>query len=109
MVEEVLERQTKAMVVQTGQPFDTAMVSVARTHAGQRLQELAESEHRDELAAYWQANLPRRRAEERHYSWLEGYLGWLDGKEARAEYHKLLEAELSGLKRCAGSPSPSGR
>ncbi len=30
----------------------------------------------------------------RHYSWLEDYLAWLDGKEARREYHALLEQEI---------------
>jgi hypothetical protein len=28
-----------------------------------------------------------RFATERRYSWVEGYLEWLEGKEARAEYH----------------------
>lgn len=107
MVEEVLERQTKALVAETGQPLDTAMDSVAETPAGRQLQELASGEHRDERAAAWQAGLLRRRAEERHYSWLEGYLGWLDARETRADYHALLEAELSDLKRCAGTPSTS--
>jgi hypothetical protein len=32
--------------------------------------------------------------EKRHYSWLEDYLAWLDGEEARREYHALLEQEI---------------
>ena len=38
-----------------------------------------------------------RFATERHYSWVEGYMEWLEGKEARAEYHARLEAELASL------------
>ena len=53
-------------------------------------------EHRNEKAAEWQARLPRKRAEERHYfSWVEGYMRRLEGKEDRAEYCALLE-ELAG-------------
>jgi hypothetical protein len=33
-----------------------------------------------------------------HYSWLESYMEWLEGKEARAEYHAVLEEELAGLR-----------
>jgi len=39
-----------------------------------------------------------RFATERHYSWVEGYMEWLEGKEARAEYHALLEEELASLR-----------
>lgn len=35
---------------------------------------------------------------ERPYSWLEGYMQWLEGKEARAQYHALLEEELASLR-----------
>ena len=38
-----------------------------------------------------------RFATERHYSWVEGYMEWLEGKEARAEHHARLEAELASL------------
>ena len=54
--------------------------------------------HRDEKAAEWQANLLWQRIEERHYSWAEGYRDWLSGKEARAEYHALLEEALTSLR-----------
>jgi hypothetical protein len=40
----------------------------------------------------------RRFATERHYSWVEGYMEWLEGKEARAEYYALLEEELASLR-----------
>jgi hypothetical protein len=60
---------------------------------------LANDEHRDEKATDWQASLPRKRAKERHYySWFESYMKWLAGKEARAEYHALLEQELANLR-----------
>jgi hypothetical protein len=35
---------------------------------------------------------------ERHYSWLESYMEWLEGKEQRAQYHTHLEEELSSLR-----------
>jgi hypothetical protein len=35
---------------------------------------------------------------ERHYSWVEGYMEWLEGKEERAHYHVLLEEELASLR-----------
>jgi len=39
-----------------------------------------------------------RFAAERHYSWLESYLEWLEGKEERVRYHALLEEELASLR-----------
>ena len=30
---------------------------------------------------------------ERHYSWVESYMEWLEGKEERAHYHALLEED----------------
>jgi hypothetical protein len=37
-------------------------------------------------------------AAERHYSWVENYMEWLEGKEERPEYHALLEEELASLR-----------
>src|ERR671927_1714038 len=74
MVEEVLDRQAKALVGRTGQPLEAALEEVGDTKAGRQLRELAHSEYQERKAAEWQANLPRRRAEERHYSWLESYM-----------------------------------
>jgi len=31
------------------------------------------------------------------YSWLEGYMEWLEGKEARSRYHALMGEELASL------------
>ena len=94
MAEEVLVRQAKALVDRTGLPFETSLESVAETEAGRQLKELANSAYSEERAANWQASLPWQRAEERHYSWLESYMEWLEGKEARTEYHAVLEEEL---------------
>jgi hypothetical protein len=113
MVEEVLRRQANALTDQTGQSFERALEVVGNTEAGRQLRELANGEHRYEKARDWQAGLLWERAEERlthlvasnaiprlaaerHYSWLEGYLESLEGKEARAEYHARLE-ELASL------------
>ncbi len=113
MAEEVLARQARFLADRTGQPFERALEIVADTEAGRLLRELANGKHRYEKAQHWQANVLWERAEEqlarlivskglrrfaieRHYPWLEGYLEWLEGEEARAEYHARLE-ELASL------------
>ncbi len=120
MAEEVLSRQAKAMLAQTGEPFESALEAVASTEAGQQLRDLANGEHRLEKAQDWQVSVFEERAEgrrlrdlggiasaentlsrfvaERHYSWVENYMEWLEGKEERAEYHALLEEELASLR-----------
>jgi hypothetical protein len=97
MAEKVLVRQAKAQVDRTGLPFETSLESVAETEAGRQLRELANSAYSEERAADWQVSLPWQRAEERHYSWLESYMEWLEGKEARTEYHAVLKEELASL------------
>ena len=104
MVEEVLERQAKALADNTGQPFASALEIVASTEAGRQLRELRDGRNRHEKARDWQANLAWGRAEERlmslmasgsstdnRYSWVEDYLVRLEGKEAREEYYAVLE------------------
>ena len=98
MAEEVLVRQAKALADRTGQPFETSLESVAETEAGRQLRELANSTYSEERADNWQVSLPWQRAEERHYSWLESYTERLEGKEARTEYHAVLEEELASLR-----------
>jgi hypothetical protein len=118
MAEEVLRRQAKAMVAQTGAPFESALEAVASTEAGQQLRDLATGEHRLEKDQDWQGSLFAERAEarrlmhlgiasetalsrfgaERHYLWVENYMEWLKGKEDRPEYHALLEEELASLR-----------
>jgi hypothetical protein len=115
MAEEVLVRQAKALADRSGQSVEDALEVVADTEAGRQLRELANGEHRYEKARDWQASLLWERAEgrlmhliasdalsrfaaERHYSWVEGYMEWLEGKEARAQYHALLEEELASLR-----------
>jgi hypothetical protein len=115
MAQEVLARQAKALADRTGQPFERALEIVADTEAGRQLRELANGEHRFEKARNWQASVLWERAEkrlmhhiasdtlsrfvaERPYSWVEGYMEWLEGKEERAGYHRLLEEELASLR-----------
>jgi hypothetical protein len=98
MAEKVLVRQAKALVDRTGLPFETSLESVAETEAGRQLRELANSAYSEERATNWQASLPWQRAEERHYSWLESYMEWLEGKEVRTEYHAVVEEELASLR-----------
>ena len=117
MAQEVLGRQAKVMLAQTGQSFESALEAVASTEAGQQLRDLANGEHRLEKAQDWQVSLFEERAEgrlvdlgnawentlsrfvaERHYLWVENYMEWLKGKEERPEYHALLEEELASLR-----------
>jgi hypothetical protein len=97
MAEEVLVRQAKTLVDRTGQSFETSLESVAETQAGRQLRELANSAYSEQRAADWQDSLPWPRAEEHHYSWLESYMEWLEGKEVRTEYHAVVEEELASL------------
>jgi hypothetical protein len=115
MVEEVLERQAKALAGRSGQPLGAALEVVADTEAGRQLRELVNGQHRSEKARDWQTNLLWERAEGRlmhlvasealsrfaaegHYSWLEGYMEWLESKEERVEYHALVEEELASMR-----------
>ena len=115
MVEEVLERQAKALADRSGDSLEDARQAVSETEAGRQLRDLAQGEHRHKRAQEWQGSVFWDRAEqrlmhhigsealsrfasERHYSWLESYMEWLEGKEERAQYHALLEEELASLR-----------
>jgi colicin import membrane protein len=102
MAEEVLERQAKALVERAGCSPREALEAVLRTDAARELEALRDGSHARERARDWQDNLLRERTLERlehmvrleasptkgRYSWLEGYLERLEGKEAR----RLLRA-----------------
>jgi hypothetical protein len=115
MAEEVLERQAMALAHQSGDSLEDARQAVSDTEAGRQLRDLAQGEHSYEKAQDWQGSVFWGRAEERlmhlycsealsrfvadrHYSWVEGYMEWLEGKEERAQYHALLEEELASLR-----------
>jgi hypothetical protein len=115
MAEEVLMSQAKALAQRSGQSLEDARQAVSDTEAGHQLRDLAQGEHRHERAQDWQVSVSWDRAEERlmhhigsealsrfvaerHYSWLESYMEWLEGKEERAQYHALLEEELASLR-----------
>ena len=108
MVEEVLERQARALADETGQPIESALESVASTEAGRLMKELRDGPLRHAKARDWQADLASGRAEEwlmqllasgaparpspdSRYTWVEDYLVRLEGKEAREEYYAALE------------------
>ena len=104
MVEEVLERQAKALADNSGQPFESALEIVARTEAGRQLRELRDGPNRHEKARDWQSDLAWGRAEgqlmnlmasgpsaDSRYTWVEDYLVRLEGKEAREEYYAVQE------------------
>jgi len=115
MAQEALERQAKALAHRSGYSLEDARQAVSDTEAGRQLRDLAHGEHRHERAQDWQGRVFWDRAEERlmhlfasealsrfvserHYSWLEGYMEWLESKEERAHYHALLEEELASLR-----------
>jgi len=119
MVEEVLGRQARARAEQTGESLEKALEAVLETEAGRQLKELESGPHRYERAQEWQDGVARTRienwmrhvglpvpaedsntsrlSEDRHYSWFEDYLAWLEGKEARGEYYALLERAFGDL------------
>jgi plasmid stabilization system protein ParE len=114
MAEEVLMSQAKALAQRSGDSLEDACQAVSDTEAGRQLRDLAQGEHRHEKAKEWQGSVFWDRAEERlmhhigsealsrfvaerHYSWLESYMEWLEGKEERVQYHALLEEELASL------------
>ena len=115
MVEEVLMRQAGALLQSGSSSPQEALDAVLQTEAGRQLREMRDGPHAHEKARDWQESLLWQRAFERlehmarseagarvsvecGYSWVEGYIEWLRGKEARAEYHALLEAELTSLR-----------
>ena len=115
MAEEALMRQAKALAHRSGHSLEDARKAVSDTEAGLQLRDLAQGEHRHEKAQGWQTSVFWDRAEERlmhrigsealsrfvaerHYSWLESYMEWLEGKEKRVHYHALLEEELASLR-----------
>src|SRR5215211_1580106 len=115
MAEEVLLSQAKSLAQRSGHSLEDARQAVSDTEAGRQLRDLAQGEHRHEKAKEWQATVFWDRAEERmmhlfcsealsrfvaerHYSWVEGYMEWLEGKEERVQYHALLEEELASLR-----------
>src|SRR5688572_21017958 len=115
MAQEALMSQAKALANRSGHSLEDARQAVSDTEAGRQLRDLANGEHRHERARDWQVSVFWGRAEERlmhlycsealsrfvaerHYSWLESYMEWLEGKEERAHYHALLEEELASLR-----------
>src|SRR5215211_3376995 len=101
MAREVLARQAEALALRSGRSLEEASQTVSDTEAGRRLRDLANGEHRHEKAREWQAGVFWERAEERlmyqvgsevlsrfvaerSYSWQEGRLERLEGKEERA-------------------------
>ena len=108
MTREVLAHQAEALARRSGRSLEEASQAVSDTEAGRQFRDLANGAHRHEKAREWQAGAFWERAEERlvhhygseslsrlaaegHYSWLEGYLERLEGKEQRARYYALLE------------------
>ena len=88
-------RQAKSLARRSRQSLEEAHQAVSDTEAGRQLKGLANGERSHEKAKDWQARASLGRAEERsmhhfgsealarfaaerHYSWLENYMGWLE-------------------------------
>lgn len=117
MVVEVLARQVETLSDGAGHPFKEAFDEVLKTPAGRLLGELADSPHRHERAAEWQAGLlasreARRSAHLRSsstpemshheagegcYSWLGHYMEGGEETCARVEYHAQLQERFARL------------
>ena len=111
MVEEVLTRQAKFQVEQSGESFEQAFKAIVETEAGGQLRQLGDGPHGYEKAHQWQEELAQERLEvqlehfvgtpdahmirsaslpatDGRYSGREDFLlEWLEGKEAREEYY----------------------
>jgi hypothetical protein len=115
MAEGALTRQAMALAQRSGHSLKDARQAVSDTEAGRQLRDLAQGAYRHEKALDWQGSVFWDRAEERmmhhigsealsrfvaerHYSWVESYMEWLEGKQERAQYHALLEEELASLR-----------
>jgi hypothetical protein len=62
MAVDVLARQARARVKQTGEPFEEALEGVLETEAGRQLRELRDGPHRDKRAQEGQESITRERA-----------------------------------------------
>ena len=65
MAQEALMRQAKALAHRCGQSLRDARQAVSDTEAGRQLRDLANGEHRHEMAEAWQGSVFWERAEER--------------------------------------------
>ena len=98
MVEEVPQRRARRIPAdRSEETLERARRDASETETTGRFEGLARGEVGTRGGEEWQAMLPWARAEERHYSWLESYMGWLKGKEGRTQSHALLEEELASL------------
>jgi hypothetical protein len=98
IVEEVPKRRTRILGERTEEPLQRAMRDASETGATGRFEGLAGGDVGEWGAEVWRGMLPWARAEERHYSWLESYMGWMKGREGRTQGHALLEEELASLR-----------
>jgi hypothetical protein len=100
MAGEVLVRQAKARVEQTGEALEEALKAVLETEAGRQLKELRDGPHRDERAKQWQDELARRRGNERSRARQEERSRARDEERSRARlaaWESFMQAELREL------------
>jgi hypothetical protein len=74
--------------------WQTASIAMRRPRSGR----LAYFGAEERLMHHFASGTRSRFVAERHYSWLESYMEWLEGKEERAHYHAHLEEELASLR-----------
>jgi nucleotidyltransferase/DNA polymerase involved in DNA repair len=110
MATEVLRRQARARIEQTGEPFEGALKAVLDTKAGGQLGELRNGPHCDETAERWQEDLAPERAKERRSQARQEELdrARLVAWESfmRAERRELELRKAGQLARLLGEPLP---
>jgi hypothetical protein len=110
MAVDVLARQARARVKQTGEPFEEALKGVLETEAGRQLRELRDGPHRDKRAQEWQEDLVRERARERKHKRAEER----SRVQQAAAWERFMQEELrelglrkgGQLARLLGEPQP---
>lgn len=97
MATEVLAREAKAEAERGGKTYEKALEDVAETEAGQHLVRLRDGADRDESAEDWQADLARKREEERARAQREQRNR--DQREAQREatWERFMESERREL------------
>lgn len=93
MAVEVLRRQARLRVEETGGTIEGALEEVSKTEAGRKLGELRDGPHRDEGPGQWQEALAPKRIEERKRTERQER----DRVQREAEWNRFMRTELQEL------------
>jgi hypothetical protein len=90
MANEVLARQARAHVKQTGEAFEDALQRVLNTEAGRQLRELRDGPHGGKRAFQWQKDLIRGRRRKRVQAAWEQYM-LMEAEQRKLEQQKEIQ------------------